>query len=135
MSTRVIGESVRTTIEQQRAESAWKASEKCDKEYVNAAKGMPALIMNSGLMQVLAYCEDKGGAPRRVAEQLRAWLACRFPKAFSGGSGFEPVMKTLMAASPQDYQAITTEAFAWLRWLRQLAAAQAKAAPNQNGGH
>jgi len=30
----------------------------------------------------------------------------------------------LMRASPGDYQAITAEAFAWLRWLRQMAAAR-----------
>jgi CRISPR-associated protein Cmr5 len=33
-------------------------------------------------------------------------------------------MQALMRAAPGDYQAITAEAFAWLRWLRQMAAAR-----------
>ena len=31
-----------------------------------------------------------------------------------------------MQASPADYQAINAEAFAWLKWLRQMAAARNK---------
>lgn len=33
-------------------------------------------------------------------------------------------MEALMRASPSDYQAINAEAFAWLKWLRQMAAAR-----------
>ncbi|MDZ7295982.1 MAG: hypothetical protein ONB14_11245 [candidate division KSB1 bacterium] len=33
-------------------------------------------------------------------------------------------MQGLMNASPRDYQAITAEAFAWLKWLRQMASAR-----------
>ena len=33
-------------------------------------------------------------------------------------------MEALMKAKPSDYQAITAEAFAWLRWMRQMAAAR-----------
>jgi CRISPR-associated protein Cmr5 len=33
-------------------------------------------------------------------------------------------MQALMNAKPGDYQAITSEAFAWLRWMRQMAAAR-----------
>jgi CRISPR-associated protein Cmr5 len=29
-----------------------------------------------------------------------------------------------MSAAPANYQAITAEAFAWLRWLRQMAPAR-----------
>jgi CRISPR-associated protein Cmr5 len=41
-----------------------------------------------------------------------------------GRAEFEPFMQALMGAQPRDYQAITAEAFAWLRWLRQMAAAR-----------
>ena len=41
------------------------------------AKGLPALIMNSGLMQVLAFCHEKGKAQADVANHLRSWLAGR----------------------------------------------------------
>lgn len=111
------------TLEQQRAAHAWKVSERCSTDYVNAAKGMPALIMNSGLMQVLAFCEEKGKANGDVARQLRQWLHHRFNGTSNPDTdpGFSVFMQALMQCDPEQYQAITTEAFAWLRWLRQIA--------------
>ena len=70
------------TLEQQRAQNAWQACERYRKDHVNAAKALPALIMNSGLMQVLAFCHEKGKAQADVASHLRAWLAGRFPRSF-----------------------------------------------------
>jgi len=111
----------RQTLEQQRAQDAWEKCAGYSKEHVNIAKGLPALMMNSGLMQVLAFCHEKGGANEVVAQHLRAWLG----KRFNRDPGFEPFMQALMTDTrPGDYQAITTEAFAWLRWMRQLAAAR-----------
>ena len=114
------------TLEQQRAQNAWQACVRYNKDHVNAAKGLPALIMNSGLMQVLAFCHEKGKAPALVAEHLRTWLAGQFPKTFLKGSDFGPFMEALMRAEPATYQAINAEAFAWLKWLRQMAAARNK---------
>lgn len=121
----------RQTLEQLRAQDAWsKAGDGIaghGKDYVNDAKGLPALIMNSGLMQVMAYLEDKGGRHHTLAQHLRSWLCGRFPQQISSAD-FAPFMQALMRAAPGDYQAITAEAFAWLRWLRQMAAAR-------NGGN
>ena len=111
------------TLEQQRAQNAWTACAAYSKEHVNAAKGLPALIMNSGLMQVLAFCHEKGKAQSDVATHLRAWLAGRFPRVFKSAD-FSAFMQALMQATPADYQAINAEAFAWLKWLRQMAAAR-----------
>jgi CRISPR-associated protein Cmr5 len=111
------------TLEQQRAQDTWEKCAGYTKEHVNVAKGLPALIMNSGLMQVLAFCHEKGGANEVVAQHLRAWLSKRF-NGVNRDPGFEPLMQALMNAKPADYQAITTEAFAWLRWMRQMAAAR-----------
>lgn len=115
----------RQTLEQQRAQDAWTACAGYSKDHVNAAKALPALIMNSGLMQVLAFCHEKGKAQSDVAAHLRTWLASRFPK-LQGKADFAPFMQELMQASPADYQAINAEAFAWLKWLRQMAAARNK---------
>ncbi|MGC8793141.1 MAG: type III-B CRISPR module-associated protein Cmr5 [Bryobacteraceae bacterium] len=114
------------TIEQRRAQDAWKRCEKYGKEAVNAAKGLPALIMNSGLMQVLAFCHQKRDANEIIGQDLREWLAERFPQVFQGAvaKDFERFMEKLMEAGPQDYQAITAEALAWLKWVRQLASAR-----------
>ena len=111
------------TLEQERAQDAWDKCVNYEKEHVNIAKGLPALIMNSGLMQVLAFCHEKGDADEVVAQHLRTWLGKRF-NGIVRDSGFEPVMQALMNAKPADYQAITAEAFAWLRWMRQMAAAR-----------
>lgn len=112
------------TLEQLRAQNAWEKCADYSKEHVNVAKGLPALIMNSGLMQVLAFCHKKAGSHNeKVAEDLREWLKNRFPQLFQS-KDFEPFMETLMKAPPGDYQAITSEAFAWLKWLRQMAAAR-----------
>ena len=111
----------RQTLEQQRAQDAWENCASYKREHVNVAKGLPALIMNSGLMQVLAFCHEKGGANEVVAQHLRAWLG----KRFNRDPGFDALMQALMSDTPPgDYQAITAEAFAWLRWMRQMAAAR-----------
>lgn len=112
------------TLEQKRAKHAWgKSAEGINrhgKDYVNDAKGLPALIMNSGLMQVMAYLHDKGGRYETLAQHLRDWLAlqCNTP------THFEEFMQKLMQSDPREFQVITAEAFAWLKWLRQMAAAR-----------
>jgi CRISPR-associated protein Cmr5 len=111
------------TLEQERAQDAWEKCAAYTKEHVNIAKGLPALIMNSGLMQVLAFCHEKGDANETVARHLRIWLNSRFNGA-NHDPGFDTFMQALMGTRPSDYQAITAEAFAWLRWMRQMAAAR-----------
>lgn len=113
------------TLEQKRAADAWKRAEEGvaqhGKDYVNDAKGLPALIMNSGLMQVMAFLHEKGDRHEVLAQHLRDWLAtqCGTPKAF------EPFMEQLFKMDDaRRFQVITAEAFAWLRWLRQMAAAR-----------
>ena len=115
------------TMEQKRAADAWQRCQGCTGEYANLAKGLPALIMNSGLMQVMAFLHEKGSKSRqehcgRLGEHLRAWLQERFPGELRG-EGFEPFMKALMHADPHTFQRVTAEAFAWLRWVRQIAPA------------
>jgi CRISPR-associated protein Cmr5 len=113
------------TLDQQRAADAWQCAQaqSQSKEYVNLAKGLPALIMNSGLLQVMAFLEEKGPKQQHcsvVARDLRAWLRRRFPEVPEDFDGF---MRALMNADSSKFQAITAESLAWLRWLRQLAAA------------
>lgn len=113
------------TLEQKRAQDAWDQCVNYGKDEVNIAKSLPALIMNSGLMQVLAFCHEKGKANEQVAAHLRTWLNLRF-NGVGRDPGFEMFMQSLLKATPADYQAITTEAFAWLRWMRQMSSARVK---------
>ena len=127
------------TLEQQRAQDAWNdalaAQKTLTKEefekYVNLTKSLPALIMNSGLLPVMAFCHEKSldkktGHPKItdrhtwVAGQLRAALHRQFTEMPEEFSGF---MSGLMKANPATYQAVVSEAFAVLRWMRQMAAA------------
>jgi len=122
------------TMEQKRAQHAWhcaiEAKEKLElqtrdgqdryNDYVNAAKGMPALIMNSGLMQVLAY--NQGKKEKRyelLSEHLRDWLH----QTLGTPRSFTELMDHLYEAEPARFQLITREAFDWLRWMRQIAPA------------
>jgi CRISPR-associated protein Cmr5 len=131
------------TLEQQRAQFAWKncslASEilrKQFKDFTNVSKAAPALIMNNGLMQTLAYYQDKGSNDRGeakpgqehqlvLADMLRRWVG---PRVFNIGSetadpGFKAVMEKLLQAGPADYRRATDETLLILRWIRQFAAA------------
>jgi CRISPR-associated protein Cmr5 len=117
------------TLDQKRAEHAWqKAREakealrndkKLYKLYVSDAKGLPALIMNSGLMQVMAFLEEKGDRHQLLGKQLRDWLHQQCHTQM----GFREFMEELMKADSARFQAITAEAFAWLKWLKLVAAA------------
>lgn len=118
------------TLEQKRAQDAWRCCERYEDKHIKLAKGLPALIMNSGLLQTLAFCQQKGDAHEIVASHLRSWLAKRFPEF---QPEFKPLVERLMDSSPADYQAITAEAFAWLKWLRQMAAARGPAADRAAG--
>ncbi|MCS6997612.1 MAG: type III-B CRISPR module-associated protein Cmr5 [Casimicrobiaceae bacterium] len=109
------------TLEQQRAKHAWECCAQYNNKHATFAKGMPALIMNSGLMQVLAFCHEKEGEHEQIASDLRDWLCKRFPRF---KPEFGEFMKGLMEADPRQFQAITAEAFAWLKWLRQFASAR-----------
>jgi CRISPR-associated protein Cmr5 len=111
------------TLEQKRAQFAWERAkegiQQYGKDYVNDAKGLPALIMNSGLMQVMAFLHEKGGRHETLGQHLRNWLNGRYqtPADFNG------FMKELLTAEPRRFQDITAEALAWLKWLRQIAPA------------
>ncbi len=116
------------TLEQRRAQDAWEKSYQYQEKHSKVAKSLPALIMNSGLMQTLAFCHEKGSKENYhhyedVAKALRQWLCGKFPKLLRYDD-FVGFMQDLMGTKPQDFQAITAEAFAWLRWLRQMAAAR-----------
>lgn len=116
----------RMTLEQLRAQNAWQCVRHgVDKDYVNVAKALPALIMNSGLLQVMAFLQQKESVHRKVAASLRIWLWSRKTgrQQTMEDPGFERFMDSLMAETPSGFQALTAEALAWLKWLRQLAAA------------
>ncbi|WP_345793312.1 type III-B CRISPR module-associated protein Cmr5 [Thauera sp. JM12B12] len=115
------------TLEQKRAQYAWQYAESgigvSGDKYRNLAKAAPALIMNNGLMQTLAFLNSKNERHHQaLAEHIRRWLSVR-----GGGPdrdvGFEAGMKAMLDFAPDQYRQATDEALLILRWIRQFAAA------------
>jgi CRISPR-associated protein Cmr5 len=115
------------TSEQQRQRFAWAAAKDADKDFVSLVKGLPALMMASGLMATLAFLEAKsekasGAAKKRLAQDLGRWLGSR------GGRPQPPDYQTLQEAlldcSPRQYRLLTEETLGMLAWLRHFADAR-----------
>jgi len=114
------------SLDQQRAAYAWQKVQGCNSEYTNLAKAAPALIMNNGLMQTLAFYQDKGKDHHKVLNQhIIHWLWERRPRRDKDAApekAFAAMMAELSNADSQQYRQATQEALALLRWLRQFAA-------------
>ena len=118
-------------IDQERAAYAWDCVQGIDKSYTNLAKGAPALIMTSGLLQTLAFHAEKGKkepAHALLVKHLCDWLHQRHARHIDGGD-FPTVMRALMGRGENRveesrfYQQAIEETLELLRWLRQFAAA------------
>ena len=118
-------------LEQQRAAHAWKCTVGCEEKYANLAKSAPALIMNNGLMQTLAFYKSKGKgkgveeAHNKLLEDVCLWLGQR-DFALKADSPFKGVMTFLHGSESAIYRRATEEALALLRWIRQFASALVK---------
>jgi len=130
-------------LDQQRAAFAWRRVEDAAKQlggeegkrakayesYKNLAKAAPALIMNNGLMQTLAFFWSKGnehqGKRPDHHDLLRGdildWLNgkyCSLPVP----AEYEEAMKWLHGkATSEQYRLATGETMHLLRWIRQFA--------------
>ena len=112
-------------LDQQRAAYAWQCVQCCNGDYTNLAKAAPALIMTNGLMQTLAYYQEKGKNHHlALSKHLREWLKCRFKQQIND-SDFSAIMQALFnTADASFYRQTTEESLALLRWIRQFAAAK-----------
>lgn len=126
MSTTISLKKPAMTLEQRRSETAWRFAQEgvaLSDQYKDLAKAAPALIMNNGLMQTLAFYADKDKPHHRaLAGHLRRWIMVR-----DGGPdkdpGFQVFMGGLLNANSSTYRQATEEALLLLRWIRQFAAA------------
>ncbi len=119
------------TLDQKRAEYAWakvdEAARTDIEKYTNLAKATPSLIMNSGLMQTLAFLKGKNDRIHDVLlANITKWLAIRFMGLSTDGQPphFEMLMQELFRANSAAYMQATTETMALLRWIRQFADAR-----------
>jgi len=127
------------TLDQQRAQYAWEqvsqaAQQRIIRDYTREAKGAPALIMGSGLMQTLAFlCAKDKPQHRALLGHVCRWLGRtlggtpvtqqeRFPP--EPAADFVNVMAALHRAPSTLYLRATDESLALLRWIRQFADAR-----------
>jgi len=122
------------TLDQRRAEYAWECvRDAATEKYVNLVKGAPALIMNSGLMQTLAYYNEKGKTHHKtLLDHLLGWL-CDGGAVLSSAAEFAAAMQDLYEGDSATYRRATEEALALLRWLRQLAPAAERGRRTRTG--
>lgn len=136
------------SLDQKRAAYAWQCVQGCNSrndDYTNLAKAAPALIMNNGLMQALAFYQDKASWDDKkqcfkkphyneISTHIRRWLAKQLgglplssgtfvSPPETGMPAYEQVMESLLNATPDLYRRATEETLALLRWIRQFAAA------------
>lgn len=120
------------TLDQQRAQYAWDKSSEAVAghfidEYTRSAKSTASLIMNSGLMQTLAFLKSKKeNEHKALLAHILKWLDIRYPtkKKNSPPRNFEFVMKEMHQIDSETYMQLTSETMALLRWIRQFSDAQ-----------
>ena len=108
------------SLDQERAEFAWSQIPVGDEKFVDLAKGAPALIMANGLMQTLAFYQQKKHAS--IVTCICKWLA---KLKVTDGESFDAVIKSLQGGDSDRYMRATDETLELLRWVRQFAAAKA----------
>jgi CRISPR-associated protein Cmr5 len=107
---------------QQRSAHAWHCVQQCGKDYTSLAKSAPALIINNGLMQTMAFYEGKNKEHhKQLLKHIITWLKGRF--AGITVADFSHTMQFFCSASSAEYRRATEEVLELLRWIRQFAPA------------
>jgi CRISPR-associated protein Cmr5 len=106
------------TLDQERAAFAWRHTETRDENFKEAAVAAPALVMQNGLMQALAYYQAK--ERYQLVDAVLERLATKVLR-LDGEATFDKVMRALHTSDSDIYMRATEEALETLRWLRQFA--------------
>lgn len=132
------------SLEQERAREAWDCVEQvrsCNeeleerkryaKEYNSLARSAPADIQGNGLGQTLAFWRAKGfenGKPKDNGDnahcQLFAHASARIRRQLSLPEARDVVEWIAKEATTEEYRRATTEAMAFLIWLKRFAEAE-----------
>lgn len=109
------------TLEQERAKRAWEQVNRDNREeYLSVVRSTPALILSCGLGQTLAFYCAKGGAAKTVADHLAEWLLGDNKRTA------EDLLHKIMNNERDCYRQLTSEAIAYLIWLKRFAEAKEK---------
>jgi CRISPR-associated protein Cmr5 len=124
--------SLQKTLDQQRAKRAWEdiqgvtnRAEDFKKKYGSLARKVPMLVLTNGLGQTLAFLRSKGKDDQSdehnvLCRHLSAWTLSQIaPNAKDGD-----LLKWLLDNDSAAYRRATTEALAYLLWLKRFAEAE-----------
>lgn len=124
------------TLQQKRAAHAWNAVEQVDKQsfkkdYGSLVRGLPSMIQTDGLAHTLAFLKAKGKDKKESeSHHLSAYrTVSQWVLSELGKSG--DLLETLLQCSTNDYRRATSEALAYLHWLKRFV--EAKGWKNENG--
>lgn len=108
------------SLDQERASYAWERVQSATREYQSLAKSLPALIMTNGLMQTLAFLSGKSTKEhKRLCEDILGWL--NKVALIQKGEYQTAIREMAEGMDSLQYQRVTEEALAVLRWIRYLA--------------
>jgi len=115
------------SLEQERAKKAWDAIKPIkgkgfESKFKSLATGSPADIQTNGLGQTLAFWKaKKGDEHKALYEALAAWLQEETLSIVPRG---KDLLEWVLEASTEGYRRATTEAMAFLTWLKRFAEAE-----------
>lgn len=119
------------TLQQKRAASAWAQitvveaeNDKFKKEYGSLIRGLPAMILNDGLAQSLAFLLAKGKDDRTkphtaAYKHLSIWV-CQQLKVEQDLD----LLQWVLQKSSADYRRAASESLAYLHWLKRFVEAK-----------
>ena len=124
--------SLQKTLDQQRANQAWEdiqgvtnRAEDFRKKYGSQARKVPMLVLTNGLGQTLAFLHSKGKDDQSdehtvLCRHLSAWTMSQVAPNAKDADLLQWLLKNDSAA----YRRGTTEALAYLVWLKRFAEAK-----------
>lgn len=121
----------RQTVQQQRAQFAWKevgeVANNLRADYLGTVRSAPAMVINNGLGATLAFQLSKGCAQEVLYEQLERWLCDQnrpvLPAQDTAHVGKHRLVRRLLAGNSARYRRATAETLALLEWLKRFAEA------------
>lgn len=126
--------SLQKTLEQERAQRAWECVQEVTgkpqefkKKYSALARKAPMLVLTNGLGQTLAFLKAKGkndpGDEHTVLfRHLSEWVLNQVAPGTTSSNG--DLLQWVLEHDSAAYRRVTTEALAFLTWLKRFAEAE-----------
>jgi CRISPR-associated protein Cmr5 len=129
MNTAGTIQSTRQTLEQRRAAAAWEhVGDSPSKEYVSLVRGASATILSCGLGQTIAFYVSKAKKDKEydlLTTHLAQWVLGNREKPDKSKNGTH-LLQEIINNDSDRYRELTSEALAYLVWLKRFADARKK---------